>query len=148
MFKETEKEKVSKEKGIDGLRQEIEQVDATISGLNQEKTEKEDNLKSLHADANEQKRNNAVLNQRVEGEIKIAQQILKTKINEHAHRVETANFNLVKELRNIIDQETGNNKLLGEMTRELEDNKLKCQELEDLKLEKTILLQQLQVATF
>lgn len=145
MLQETEQEKVSKEKELDELSLEIEQVGVTISDLNRKKAETEEVFKTLQTDTIEQKHNNTVLNKRVEGEIKIAQHILKTKINENADRVEKANFSLVSELRNLMDQETENNKLIEEIALELDNNKVKCQELEDLMFEKSLLLEQLDV---
>lgn len=145
MLKEAEQEKVKREKDLEGLHQEIDSVDVTISGLNREKNETEDTLKSLQDDTIEQKRNNTVLNKRVEGEIKIVQHILKTKINDIAQRVGKANFNLVTELRNLIEQEKRNNKLIEEITLDLDNNKVKCQQLEVLKSEKSVLLEQLHV---
>lgn len=140
---EANSDEAKQEQEVDGIRSELERFEEDFVGMDRGIELVEDEKASIRAEIDEQKRKNSILEQRFESEKTIAQQTLKAQINGKAKLVEQDSFNMVAQLRDKMDLKNENEKMLQEVTAEIEEEEKANQQLEDWKAEKSALKQNL-----
>jgi chromosome segregation ATPase len=121
---------------LDECRKFKAQTEEAIAELNEEHIQILSLLKTLQDDVAEGTAENDIIEQRLNNEMQIAEQVLQKKFERHWQRIESANMNIAKELRDTLVETSRRQQLVEDMDREIEANIKKIQSLTVEKEEK------------